>query len=77
MVHTHINLPVIKRRPLASCLRTITRLPLWTPPRRIATAPGAKLGLKDLLCFEKKFLDVFAGALKIRCTTVKINSLLN
>merc|ERR1712190_40055 len=58
----HFMGPVIKRRPLASCLRTITRFPLWTPAKRMATAPGARLDLNDLLCLEKKFFDVPLGS---------------
>merc|ERR1712018_79463 len=61
----HFMGPVIKRSPLASCFRTITRLPLWTPASRIATAPGARLDRRDLLCFEKKFFDVPFGAASI------------
>jgi hypothetical protein len=33
-------------------------LPLWTPARTMAMAPGARLGLRDRACLLNKFLDV-------------------
>merc|ERR1719153_1592289 len=34
--------PVTRRRPVPSCFRTTTRLPLWTPARTMATVPGVR-----------------------------------
>ena len=60
------SLPVISKSPVSNCFRTITLFPLCTPASRIATAPGARLALRDLLCLEKKFFDVPFGALKLK-----------
>ena len=46
---------VTRRRPISSCLRTITHLRLWTPARTIAMNPGANDALSFLAWPEKKF----------------------
>ena len=66
---TNYSLPVINRRPLDSCFKTITLFPLCTPASKIATAPGAKLALTVRLCLAKKFFDVPLGALKNKSNT--------
>ena len=60
--------------PEDNCLRTITRFPLWTPARTIATVPGVSVGLNDLACFEKKFVEVPLGALKSNNKLLKSDS---
>merc|ERR550534_3513085 len=54
--------PVTRRRPVPSCFRTTTRLPLWTPARTMATVPGVREALTFLTWPEKKFLEVPAAA---------------
>merc|ERR550534_49014 len=47
--------------PVTSCLRTTTRLPLWTPARTMATVPGVREALTFLTWPEKKFSEVPAA----------------
>ena len=51
--------------PEDNCLRTTTLLPLWAPARTIATVPGVKVSLKDLLCLEKKLAELPLAGLKM------------
>ena len=59
-----VVLPLTRRRPVPSCLRTMTFLPLWTPARTMAMTPADMEGRSDRFCLENKFLEVLTTVLQ-------------